>query len=302
MLMLQAFGPLGSLALAIICGLAALLLAINLGHDAAHDALCRNRHWNRAVQASTFALLGVDARLWRMRHVGSHHVFPNVNGCDADIDDNPFLRLSPNAPRVWYHRYQHLYAPVLYWLVALHTILFQDFAYLSRRRLANMSDIRHSSRQAAAFLAGKFAYFVIFLVAPIAVLDLPLWQIIFGYLIMTFVVSEFFVLALIGTHFAEGTAFPMPDARGVIAGSWASHALATSVDWSPTSRLANFLFGGVNAHAAHHLFPTVSHVHYREIAEITGRVAAKRGVSYNRTTLPGLVVSHFRFLRTMGAA
>ena len=84
------------LPLAFVFGVAALLLAINIGHDAAHHALFRSRFWNDAVQALSFALLGVSAYLWQMRHNKSHHIFPNVNGCDIDIDENPFLRLSPN--------------------------------------------------------------------------------------------------------------------------------------------------------------------------------------------------------------
>ena len=54
------------------------------------------------IQHLSFSLLGVSAYLWRMRHTRSHHVFPNVNGCDVDIDENPFVRLSPNQPWRWY--------------------------------------------------------------------------------------------------------------------------------------------------------------------------------------------------------
>ena len=294
-------GVWSKLGLAILCGIFALLLAINLGHDAAHGALCRSRAVNKAIQRVTFILLGVDARLWRLRHVGSHHVFPNVKGCDADIDHNDFIRLSPTQTRRWYHRYQHLYAPLLYWLVALHTILFQDLLYLRKRQLANMRDIRHTARDYLVFALSKLAYLALFIIAPLAVLDLPAWQIILGYLIMTFVISELFVLALIGTHFAEEAAFPEVDTSGRIEGSWASHALATSVDWHPTNRLAIFFLGGANAHAAHHLFPTVCHTHYRAISMIIAAAAREHGVRYNTLSLGKLVRSHFRFLKSMGA-
>lgn len=56
----------------------------------------------------------------------------------------------------------------------------------------------------------------------------------------------------------------------------------------------------MNAHASHHLFPGVSHAHYRAIARIIEDTAAEYGVPYNKLTLPGIVASHFRFLRTMG--
>ena len=57
------------------------------------------------MQTASFTLLGANTYLWRLRHVKSHHNFPNVNGRDIDIDDTAFLRLSPNQPRRRYHRY-----------------------------------------------------------------------------------------------------------------------------------------------------------------------------------------------------
>jgi linoleoyl-CoA desaturase len=78
------------------------------------------------------------------------------------------------------------------------------------------------------------------------------------------------------------------------------HALVTSVDWSPTSFWATLLAGGANAHAAHHLFPTIAHTHYAALTPIIARTAAEFGIPYHRTTLWRLIASHFRFLKRMG--
>jgi linoleoyl-CoA desaturase len=133
-------------------------------------------------------------------------------------------------------------------------------------------------------------------------LTMPWWQVMIGGLLMSFVASTVFVLLLIGTHFSNETEFPEVDAAGCIPHDWAEHALVTSLDWSPTSRLANFIAGGANAHAAHHLFPTVCHVHYISITRIIKETAAEFGIRYNETTLPRMVVSHLRFLKRLGRA
>jgi linoleoyl-CoA desaturase len=292
--------PLVLLLLAIAYEVAVLLLAINVGHDAAHNALSPRPWVNRALQAATFSLLGADAYLWRLRHVKSHHTFPNVNGCDIDIDENPFLRLSPNHPRRPWQRYQHLYAPLAYWVVALHTIFYQDLVYLRKRALANMRDIRHPRWAYAQFALGKALYLATTFVVPLAAIDLPAWQILLGILIASGVSSILFVGLLIGTHFAEEAAFPALDAQQRLPHDWAEHALLTAVDWSPESRLAHSIAGGVNAHAAHHLFPTLCHVHYRAIVHIIRDTAQEFGVPYNVTTLPRMIASHFRFLRALG--
>ncbi len=299
-IMSNAFSPGVLLLFAILFGASSLLLAINISHDAAHDALTPNRRFNRVVHTLIFTLLGANAYLWQMRHVKSHHTFPNVNGCDIDIDHNTFLRLSPNQPKRSYHRYQHLYAPFIFWLVDIHAVFYEDFVYLFKRRLANMVDIRHPLREYVLFFLAKFAYVGLVPIAPILVLDLPWWQVVLGWMIMSFVMSVTFISLLIGTHFAEEIAFPEADADGRIDGNWATHALVTSLDWNPTSKLANFFVGGANAHAAHHLFPTVCHAHYVDITRIIQKTAREFGVKYNETTLLRMVASHFRFLKRMG--
>ncbi|MGH6890626.1 MAG: fatty acid desaturase, partial [Dongiaceae bacterium] len=137
-------------------------------------------------------------------------------------------------------------------------------------------------------------------IIPVAVLPLPWWQVVAGALIMSFVSSVAFVTLLIGTHFAEETVFPEVDENGYVPYDWAIHALVTSLDWNPTSPWGSFIAGGANAHAAHHLFPSISHCHYVEITKLIQRTAAEFGVPYNQTTLPGIVASHFRFLKRMG--
>jgi linoleoyl-CoA desaturase len=128
-------------------GIAAILLAVNAGHEAAHGALLRSASTNTLVNRLTFMLVGVDGRMWTKRHLSSHHVYPNILGCDADIDASYLLRLSPHHPHRWYQRWQHIYAPIVYPLVQVHSIFVQDIVYLFRRRLANLSGLRPTPRE-----------------------------------------------------------------------------------------------------------------------------------------------------------
>lgn len=283
-------------------GVSVLLLALNLGHDAAHNAVTGNRRIDHAIQTASFTLLGVDAYLWRLRHTASHHVFPNVNGCDIDIDHNPFFRLSPNQPECRRFRYQHLYAPLAYGLVALHTVWWQDYAYLLKKELANLRDIRHPRRRYIQFFLCKAIYLALTLLIPLAVLPFAWWEIVLGHVLVTAIVSLGFVFLLIGVHFSANAEFPIADANGQLPHGFARHVLETSVDWSPESRSAGFLVGGTNAHVAHHLYPRLPHGLYRPITRIIADTCREFGLGYNRTTLSGVIASHFRFLRTVGRA
>ena len=290
------------IALAFCTGTAALLLAIGAGHDAAHGAFFVSPALNRAMAIGSFALLGVDGNLWQRRHNGSHHAFPNVSGCDVDIDQNPVLRLSPHHPRRPWQRWQAFYAPLTYALVQAHSIVVGDAIYLFRKRLANIHRARPSASDVSIFAATKLVYATLAFVLPGALLHRPWWQIASTWLCVSAVTSLTFIALLIGTHFVEAAGHPAVAPDGTIAGSWARHQLATSLDWSPDSRLANWISGGANAHAAHHLFPRLPHVHYRALTPIIGELARLHGIPYNRATFVGMVRSHFRFLQRMAEA
>ncbi len=287
------------LTLAGIAAFAALMLAISAGHDAAHGAFLAAPRANRVVTVATFALLGVDGNLWQRRHNGSHHAFPNVSGCDVDIDQNPVVRLSPHHRRRPWQRWQHVYAPLAYALVQLHSIVVGDAIYLFRRRVANIVSDRPSRADIAIFVLTKAIYALVALGLPMAMLERPWWQVTCGWLAVSMLTSLVFVTLLIGTHFVEASTHPSVAADGTIAGSWAHHQLATSLDWHPESWLANALTGGANAHAAHHLFPRLPHVYYVTLTPIIREVARRYAVPYNQNSFARMVVSHFRFLRSL---
>jgi len=128
----------------IFIGQAGILLAFNSSHDAVHKTFSKYKTVNAIIYHFTFNLQGINARLWKIRHLSSHHIFPNVDGCDADIDDNALLRLSPTHKKHYWHKYQHIYAPLLYAVYTLHWILVKDFVYLKKKNLANLKNQNHS--------------------------------------------------------------------------------------------------------------------------------------------------------------
>ena len=288
------------LPLAVLTAVSALLLALNVGHDASHQVLPGGPLVNRFIQRFCFLFTGIDGYLWEFRHLNSHHLYPNVNGSDTDIDENPFIRLSPNQPWRWHFQFQQFYAPVLYLFAVLQTTVWGDFVYLFKRQLANLDEIRQPPIVYVQFAVLKAAYFALALVVPMMVLEYPWWQILLGYLVASACGSLLFVFFLIGTHFSDLADFPVPDATGSVGRSWADHNMATACDWSPHSRVAHFLSGGVNAHASHHLFPNVCHTHYPAITRIIEDTATAHDYPYNKVSLFGMVRSHFRFLYQLG--
>jgi len=90
-------------------GTSGVLLAFNSAHDACHQTFSKKKWLNDFIFFFTFNMQGTSARLWKIRHLASHHLFSNVDGCDADVDDNPLIRFSPNHKKKKFMKYQHLY-------------------------------------------------------------------------------------------------------------------------------------------------------------------------------------------------
>lgn len=73
--------------------------------DANHASFSTSRFVNR-LAGFTGDLLGASSWIWRFKHNNLHHGNTNMVGFDADIDQAPFARLTPEQPWRPWHRYQ----------------------------------------------------------------------------------------------------------------------------------------------------------------------------------------------------
>jgi linoleoyl-CoA desaturase len=283
-----------------LIGLSGILLAFNASHDAAHQAFSRKSWKNNLVYTITFNLQGVNGYLWKIRHKSSHHLFPNVDGCDADIDDNPMIRLSPTHPHHWWHRYQHVYATALYSLYTLHWIFVKDFVYLNKKNLANIRNQEHSASVVSSLLLWKAFYFLYMLILPVWLGGMHWPHVLLAFFIMHMIISIFFVLTLIISHLCMETKFPVANEKGMLPYGFHQHQLEVSLDYHPTSSVANWIFGGFNSHSAHHLFPNLPHTLYPEITPLIREMSKKCNYAYNELSLVSGIRSHYRYLRKLG--
>lgn len=283
----------------IFIGVSGLLLGFNVSHDALHGTFSGNKKINDLLFHLSFNIQGTNAYLWKIRHQSSHHIFPNVDGCDADVDDNPFLRFSPQHRLRPIQRFQHLYAPLVYCFYTIHWFLFKDAFYLYSKNVANLQHKKHSLRQKILFFIWKAVYLFAIILLPI-ILGFNTGEVLLCFFIMHMVNSQLFIHFLISTHFCMEASFPDKNADGYLPDDYYTHQLATCLDYSPTSRFINLFMGGFNAHAAHHLYPKLPHTVYPYISPIIEEKARVFRMPYNKLDLPGSIRSHYRYLKMMG--
>jgi linoleoyl-CoA desaturase len=278
---------------------ASFFLVVNLGHDAFHGTLIASRGLGYRLGELCFVPLGIDGYLWRLRHVHSHHHFPNVPGCDSDIDDSVLVKISPHSPTRWFHGYQGFYALPVLLLLAVYSIFVQDLIYLFKRELANLREIRHSKAVYVQFLAAKLAYLAIWFVVPLAISGLSFASYLPVYLAAQALGSLLFV-PIAMTHLNEVTAHAEVPSDGAFECCVEEYQILSSLDWATEGRMGSFFYGGLNHHMAHHLFPRISHEHYAEITPEIYAWAAEQGVALNRMGFWAGVRSFFAYLRVVG--
>ncbi len=182
------------------------------------------------------------------------------------------------------------------------TRIINDFTQLAHFKKTGVTGkLKVNVRREYWIMAGvKILYLFTFIGLPIILTHFAWWQIIVGFVTMHWVagciLSTVFQLA----HVVEGAEQPMPDDNGIIHHDWAVHELRTTSDFARNNRFINWYVGGLNFQIEHHLFPYISHVHYRKIAPIVERTALEFGLVYNlKPSFTNALGSHVRRLKEL---
>ena len=281
-------------------GFAMLLISLNIGHDASHGSFSSNSKVN-AVFSYVFELIGTSSYLWGIMHNKAHHGFVNLHVNDVAIQTEPMLRLSPDAPLYSWHRWQHLYAFPLYSISTLFWVLLKDFKFISKQKIGPFKGAPHPWYQYVLLVGTKLIYFGYIIVLPVMFSGASLWEILLGFLIMHLTMGITLGLTFQTTHAVEETCDPKWAKAGEIDNTWAVHVLESTSDFKTDSKLLNFLYGGLNSHVAHHIYPNISHVHYPGISKIIKEVAEELDLVYiENPNMWAAALSHIQYLKQLG--
>jgi len=239
--------------------------------------------------------------MWKITHNVIHHTYTNIDGVDEDLTVSPLLRLSPGAPLLRIHRFQHLYGLAAYSMSTIFWVFVKDFKYFFQKDLGPYKNKKHPRGEWVNLFVSKLVYYGWSIVIPLLVLEIPWWQFAIGYLAMHltagFILGVVFQLA----HVVEGPDYPVPDEAGRMEDAWLVHEMETTANFARSSRMVSWYVGGLNFQIEHHLFPKVCSVHYPAISTIVKDTATKYGVPYyDQPTVMAAVRSHLRMLKKLG--
>lgn len=295
-------GTLGVVAVFVVHGFAQLYMGLNIAHDANHGAYSRRKGVNKAL-GHVFDLVGLSSYMWRLMHNHSHHFFVNIRGADSALWSGKILRFSPHDPRRPCHRFQHLYAPILYCLPTLDWVFAKDYRGLLFGRFGNSQIRKHPRTSLAVLFFFKAFYYTYMLVIPMIFVAAPWYSVILGFTVMHFCLGFSLAVTFQPNHFTEKSGFAEPDDGGHIASDYIRHIFDNTCDYARGNSLANWSLGGLNLHVMHHLFPQICHVHYPALTEILKTTAEEHGFVYHENkTVTGAFLAHLKWLKILGSS
>jgi linoleoyl-CoA desaturase len=284
-------------ALYLLAGLAQVFLLLNIAHDSNHNAISRRPIVNKSLNY-IFDLCGISSYMWRILHHRGHHSCINLHGEDDAIEGRGLFRFTPHDPRTPLHRFQHIYALILYAFYSLEYVFVRDFQSFFSPGHDYIKRTKHPLREYIILFASKAFYFTYMLVLPIFVMKEAPLLVAGAFFLVHLVVGLSVVLVFQTTHVIEDTYFPLD--RGEFENG-VYHVFATTADYATENPVVGWLAGGLNHHVAHHLCPYVCHTHYAPLSRIIKETAEEFGVPYrHHRTMTKAVWHHLALLKQLG--
>jgi linoleoyl-CoA desaturase len=286
----------------IMMGIGLVGIGTSVMHDSNHGSYSTNKYIN-TLFGGVLNILGGYSRNWKIQHNILHHTYTNLEGLDEDIEAGILLRMSPQKPKLKFHKFQHIYAWFLYLLMNLFWVTVKDYRMLFRYEKNGMlKNQKISLRKALIELTGyKILYFTYIIALPILFTGLGWQHVVLGFLGMQMIAGLALACIFQPAHVMETSTFPEPTSDRKIEDSWAAHQMLNTTNFCPGSTITSWFIGGLNYQIEHHLFPHVCHVHYPQISAIVRHTAEEYDLPYNvEKTFLGAIIEHGKMLKLLG--
>ncbi|KAH7314745.1 hypothetical protein KP509_21G018700 [Ceratopteris richardii] len=291
---------------AIVSGLMCAEIGMSIQHDANHGSYTQWPFFGY-IMSATIDLVGVSSFMWRQQHVVGHHAFTNVNGYDPDIRvlKPNVWRLTREHPKRSHHNFQHIYLPLIYGILALKSVLYDDFASYFTGSIGHLKIPKMTRQEFLIFWGTKITYAIYMFALPGLFSHYDALDIIRLYVIIQLVFGWVLAFLFQVAHVVEEAAFPMVDSssgRPMLARGWAASQVMSTANFNPKSIFWMHITGGLNHQIEHHLFPGVCHIYYPEISPIVRMTCEEYNVPYHSfPTFWAALIAHLKYLKVAGA-
>lgn len=290
------------LILSVVVGIGMAGVGMNVMHDSNHESFSSKKWVNKLMGSSIYMLAG-NVYNWKVQHNVLHHTFTNVQGYDEDIDAGRIIRFTTHTKWLKIHKFQKYYSFLLYGLLTINWAITTDFkqmrSYLKRK--LSYGKFPNPAKEWTILILTKIVYYLLWIVLPLLVLDISWYKVLIGFFVMHYTAGMILSVVFQLAHVVPKTDMPLPDKEGNLEHTWAIHQLYTTSNFAPTNRIISWYTGGLNHQVEHHIFPHISHIHYKKIAKIVKETTKEFNLPYNEyKTMRRAIIEHFNQLKTLG--
>lgn len=290
------------LLLTVVMGFGMAGVGMNIMHDGNHGTFSSKKWVNKLMGSSIYILAG-NVYNWKVQHNVLHHTYTNVPGYDEDIDAGRIIRFSKHSKWFKIHKFQKYYSFFLYGLLTINWAITTDFKQMRNylKRKLSYGKILNPTKEWTVLIATKIAYYSLWIVLPLLVLDISWWKVLLGFFVMHYTAGIILSIIFQLAHVVPTVDMPVPDKEGSLKNTWAIHQLFTTSNFAPNNRIVSWYTGGLNNQVEHHIFPNISHIHYKKIAKIVKETAQEFNLPYHEyKTMRRAIIEHFKLLKLLG--
>jgi acyl-lipid (8-3)-desaturase len=295
----------GSLYHACLYGIFFTSLGFTGMHEASHGGLSTISWINESVSVFWNSWGLWNHWIWLHHHIISHHSYTSIYDKDPDVVHwYPFLRKSEEVPITLMTRFQSYYV----WLINVFPGQFLGQIVLYKRTEIfpsfTLFGIEVSPQPSNLFKISTLigiVSFIVHFVLPFYFLSTS--NAALGIFLMYFSLGFCYWACVSPNHDTEESLESM---HGIKTKNmdWGELQVRSSANHSATNSLLDYMitmcWGGMNYQTEHHLFPSISHIHYPTIAPIVKETCKDFGIPYAcEQTWFGALCSYYGFLKKM---
>jgi len=315
---LQALGVL----LILVAGWCSAMVCLVPTHEGSHVALTHRPWMWRLLGATLDFSNGCSLYSWLHQHFLGHHPYTNLGDVDPDVHTNEpdVRRIKASQTESTRYRWQYLYVPVLYGLLAAKFRINDLQMYFSLHSNGRIRMNDPEPFHVALFYFGKvWLFFYRFVLPPLLLGLQSVPRVVFAALLLDLVASYYLSIAFQVNHVVSNAQWPvvrpapaddaplppnatdtdfsalstaaadtadaptLPSVRtrsAYVDMDWAVMQIVTTIDYAHGSWWTTKLTGALNHQAVHHLLPEISQAHYMEIAPVVRQTCAEFNVPY----------------------
>jgi fatty acid desaturase/predicted heme/steroid binding protein len=300
-----------SLICAVLSGAVYALLSFMPVHEGSHASTTNSPLTWRLLGAVHDFVNGASFYNWCHQHFLGHHPFTNLTNGDEAFDavdpdiytnDPDVRRIKPNQRFRDYYKWQAIYVPLLYGLLAVKYRINDLTIILSTKKNGVINVNPLTPWHWSMFIGGKLFWFYYRVVLPC--LYIPIWKAMLILVIQDLITSYILAFVFQVNHVIPQAKWPTVDKNtGLVNMDWAEMQIATTLDYAHGSWWTTLLTGALNYQVTHHLFPYISQLHYPAIAPIIRQHCKENGITYHvLPTFFDAFKAHIKYLAIMGHA